>query len=59
MIMGNFSTQKVDPEMVEAIDFMVERVSKFFIILHCLFSLNSLLEVYYNKGSFEITDLIR
>lgn len=27
MVMGNFSTSKVDREMVEAIDFMVERVS--------------------------------
>lgn len=27
MIMGNFGSSKVDPEMVEAIDFMVERVS--------------------------------
>lgn len=27
MIMGNFCSEKVDPEMVEAIDFMVERVS--------------------------------
>lgn len=27
MVMGNFSSGKVDPDMVEAIDFMVERVS--------------------------------
>lgn len=27
MVMGNFCSEKVDPEMVEAIDFMVERVS--------------------------------
>jgi len=26
MIMGNFATQKVDGDIVEAIDFMVERV---------------------------------
>ena len=26
MVMGNFATEKVDGEIVEAIDFMVERV---------------------------------
>lgn len=29
MIMGNFGSEKVDSEMVDAIDFMVERVSIF------------------------------
>lgn len=29
MVMGNFSTDKVDPGIVDAIDFMVERVRKF------------------------------
>lgn len=27
MVMGNFETEKVDGEIIEAIDFMVERVS--------------------------------
>lgn len=26
MVMGNFATEKVDGEIIEAIDFMVERV---------------------------------
>lgn len=29
MLMGNFVTEKVDGEIIEAIDFMVERVNIF------------------------------
>lgn len=29
LIMGNFTSYKVDPDIVEAIDFMVEKVSNF------------------------------
>lgn len=46
MLMGNFSTDKVDAEIIDAIDFMVERVSLLnliemnmpIILLICFFS---------------------
>ncbi|KAJ8930460.1 hypothetical protein NQ314_016742 [Rhamnusium bicolor] len=34
MIMGNFTSEKVDPDMIEAIDFMVERVSTDFFLFN-------------------------
>lgn len=30
LVMGNFCTEKVDPEIVDSIDFMVERVREFY-----------------------------
>lgn len=37
--MGNFGSEKVDPAMVDAIDFMVERVGNYILIQQQIFNI--------------------